>query len=157
MTLRSNEASGSGSNTGLTLFELIIALAIFVVSIGSLVVAQDGCLALAEGARNTTIGLNLAREKAEEIRAVAFGNVPAYDGQTFTLAAWGAPHRGVVRVVTTDPALLEIYISVSWRQRGNRVVGEDTNLNGVPDAGEDANGNGRLDSPASLVTLRSDL
>ena len=142
---------------GFTFFELLIALLIFLVAVGGLVAAQEGCLTLAEGARNLTVAMNAVRQKTEEIRNAAFPNVAAYNGQTFTMAGWGVQHMGVVRVDTTDPALVQIFVSVSWRQKGGRVFGEDTDLDGVPDAGEDANGNGRLDSPAGFATLRADL
>jgi len=48
--------------------------------------------------------------------------------------------------------LLQATVSVCWRQK-NRVIGEDKNLNGALDAGEDANGNKIIDSPVELTTL----
>lgn len=58
--------------------------------------------------------------------------------------------------------LIDVYVTVSWREgRGTgRVIGEDANLNGVLDSGEDgtyAGGTtGRLDSPAQLVSKVTD-
>ena len=50
---------------GFTFFELLIAMVIFVVAVASLVAAQQGCLTLAEGARNLTAAMNGVREKTE--------------------------------------------------------------------------------------------
>jgi len=58
---------------------------------------------------------------------------------------------GVVYVDDTNPELLEVTVSVCWQQV-LRVIGEDKNLNGVLDAGEDTNGNGKIDSSVQLVT-----
>jgi hypothetical protein len=59
---------------------------------------------------------------------------------------------GVVYINDTNPELLQATVSVCWRQK-NRVIGEDKNLNGALDAGEDANGNKIIDSPVELTTL----
>jgi hypothetical protein len=61
---------------------------------------------------------------------------------------------GVVYVVVddTDPELLRVTISVCWRQKG-RVIGEDTNLNGVLEGIEDVNHNNIIDSPVQLITI----
>jgi hypothetical protein len=47
--------------------------------------------------------------------------------------------------------LLELTVSVCWKQKG-RVIGEDKDLDGVLDSGEDANGNGMIDSSVELKT-----
>jgi hypothetical protein len=59
----------------------------------------------------------------------------------------------VVYMNDVNPDLLEITISVCWRQ-GGRVMGEDTDLDGNLDAGEDKSSplNGIIDSPVELVT-----
>ena len=142
---------------GFTLFELLIAMLIFVTAVATLVAAQDGCMTLAESARNMTSAVNGARLMTEQVRSTPFANVAALNNQTFTLPGWLVEHKGNVRVITTDPTLLSVYVSVTWRQKNGRVYGEDRNLNGVLDAGEDQNGNGRLDSPASFATLRADM
>ena len=41
---------------------------------------------------------------------------------------------------------LLVTVSFSWRESGGRIIGEDLNLNGRLDAGEDKNGNGIIDS-----------
>jgi hypothetical protein len=48
--------------------------------------------------------------------------------------------------------VLDVYAEVSFKV-GNRIVGEDLNLNGALNAGEDQNGDGMINSPASIRTL----
>jgi prepilin-type N-terminal cleavage/methylation domain-containing protein len=53
--------------------------------------------------------------------------------------------------------LLEVVITVCWKQPNGRIFGEDANLNGILDVGEDKSNppNGRLDSPAQLRIILS--
>ncbi len=53
--------------------------------------------------------------------------------------------------------ILEVAITVSWKQPDARIFGEDTNLDGIwNNTTEDANNNGRYDSPAQLRVLLSE-
>jgi hypothetical protein len=61
--------------------------------------------------------------------------------------------EGNVYINNTNQELLEVYVSVSWRERSNKTSGEDVNLNGILDPGEDLNSDGRLTSPAEIVAL----
>lgn len=47
-----------------------------------------------------------------------------------------------------SPTLLDLHVSACWPTHG-RTIGEDQNCNGQWDVGEDVNGNGLLDSPAT--------
>jgi hypothetical protein len=40
---------------------------------------------------------------------------------------------------------------VCYREKPNRVIGEDINLNGILDGGEDLNGDGRLSSLCEIT------
>lgn len=51
----------------------------------------------------------------------------------------------------STPALLSLHVAACWQSRG-RPVGEDRNCNGILEAGEDANGNTWVDSPAMVAT-----
>lgn len=57
----------------------------------------------------------------------------------------------------TTTCLLRVKAVICWKDK-NRVFGEDQNLNGVLDAGEDINKNGEIDSPcyAETVLVRKD-
>lgn len=142
---------------GFTLFELLMALLIFVVAAASLVAAQEGCLTLAEGARNLTTAMNGVRERTEVIRNANFAAIAAMDGTTFTVPGWNVAHMGSIRVDATDTALLQVFVSISWRQKSGRIIGEDVDLDGYDVAEDVSPANGRLDSPASYATLRADI
>ena len=66
--------------------------------------------------------------------------------------------RLTIQIQPADPAhplqpnLLNLHVAACWRSSG-RVIGEDKNLNGRLDAGEDANGSGWMDSPVMISTL----
>jgi len=60
--------------------------------------------------------------------------------------------KGVVYVNNSNPDLLEVEVDVSWRNRDGRVIGEDTNLNGQIESGEDLVNIGKLDSPVKIIT-----
>jgi hypothetical protein len=109
------------------------------------------CLVLIATSKNVNITTNAALGLMEEVRSSAFTRIiDDYHGLNFIVNEIPTS-RGVVYVDDTNPELLEVTTSVCWRQ-GNRVIGEDRDLDGVLDAGEDKNGNGIIDSPVELVT-----
>lgn len=63
----------------------------------------------------------------------------------------------VVYIREIDPIgenLKEARVVVSWKQRLGRIIGEDINLNGELDTGEDKTGghSGELDSPCEIIS-----
>jgi len=139
---------------GFTLLELIIGAGILTVAIVGLLASFANCFTLNETSRNFTITVNNAQEKIEEIHNLTFDQILSQDGLNFEIA--GLPDNdseGLIEVASINPNLLEITVTVCWRQKGGRVFGEDDNLNGSMDMGEDKNGNSVLDSPTKLVTL----
>jgi len=60
-------------------------------------------------------------------------------------------NMGVLYINQADPDFITATVEVSWKQ-GNSVIGEDTNLNGILNSGEDKNGNNLLSSTVELVT-----
>ncbi|UCB56565.1 MAG: prepilin-type N-terminal cleavage/methylation domain-containing protein [Candidatus Omnitrophota bacterium] len=52
-----------------------------------------------------------------------------------------------------DADIYQVRIVVTWFQKGGRQIGEDTDLDGILDAGEDDNNDGVLSSPAQITTL----
>ena len=143
--------------SGFTLFELVIAVAILVVAITGILATFAKFIALNEDARSLTIALTSCQDKMEEIRNSNFDTVFAnYNGTSFNPDGFTLNEaKGAIYVDNTNPKLLEIYMSVSWRGTSNRIIGEDTNLNGVLDLGEDLNGDTRLNAPAEIITLMS--
>lgn len=96
------------------------------------------------------------------------GQIGVIDGNNLVL--WGyfiiplpAPSvsdfRGRVYVNNIHPGttasttnLLRAKVVICWKDKGG-IIGEDKNLNGALDAGEDINGNGEIDSPCQLETV----
>lgn len=165
------------NKSGFTLLELMIGATVLIVALVGLIAAYIGCFTLNEGARNLTIAINGAQEKLEEIRNHNFDTMVGdyspggSDGNTFTIdpTNWLTAENQTAVIYILNPQtdvilntsptanpgldLYKITITICWRQKGGRIFGEDGNLDGVFDAGEDINGNDRLDSPAQLVTL----
>lgn len=136
---------------GFTIIEILIALAILIVAISSILITYLACFVLIDTVKNINIATNAAQGIIEEIRSTPFTQIiNNYNGLNFIVNDMPSS-RGVVYVDDTNPELLQVTVSVCWRHR-NRVIGEDSNLNGVLDVGEDANGNGIIDSPVELTT-----
>ena len=138
------------SRHGFTLIEILFTIGILAFTICGLLVSYTSAMVLTATSKNVNIATNAAAGLLEQMRTDSFSRiVNDYDGLVFSVNAIPSS-TGVVVVDNTNPELLQVTISVCWRQ-GNRVIGEDTNLNGVLDAGEDTNGNGIIDSPVQLV------
>ena len=159
------------SESGFTLVEIMLATGILVFALCGILAAFISCIALSSTSKNVNIATNAALEIAEQIRTTAYtdlsdpsGSGLLINGQPFTETFPGSniyscsftvavlPSNMVtVYINTNTPELLGVTISLCWRQN-NRVIGEDKNLNGQLDAGEDANGNDLIDSPVQVVT-----
>ncbi|MCK9573232.1 MAG: hypothetical protein M0R20_02370 [Candidatus Omnitrophica bacterium] len=134
-----------------SLAEVLIAIVILIVAVSTILMTYLACFVLIDTVKNVNIATNAAQGLIEEIRSTPFPQiVDDYNGLTFVLN--DIPESmGIVFVDDTNPELLEVTVSVCWKHR-NRIIGEDQDLDGVLDAGEDANGNGIIDSPAQLTT-----
>ncbi len=142
---------------GFTLIEVMITLGIMVIALAGLLHLFAYCLSLGESSRNMTLAMARAQGVMEDIRNHDFARI-AVDyapggtpGNVFNLTQPEA--TGVIYITALDPQLLRVKIEVSWREKAHRVFGEDRNLDGVLDPGEDTNGNAMLDSPASVTSL----
>lgn len=153
------------SNKGFTLLELMLAVAILLIALGGFLFAYITCIALSLTAKNTTVALSGANAKIEEIKNSQFdilvanyspGGTP---GNSFLINNWlnAIDQRGTVEIVAANSSLTlyEVRVTVSWREKGGRILGEDKDLDSVLDSGEDTNGNNQLDSPVKIVTLIS--
>ena len=144
------------SNNGYSLAEVMIAAAILIVVIAGLIQLFVYTSALSDISKDTTTAVNEAQSKLEEIRNsnyaaittnYASGGTP---GNTFTPSA--VTGKGIIYIDSSNSNLLVIEVDVSFRTRKGRVIGEDLDLDGVLDAGEDIDGNGHLDSPVKLIS-----
>ncbi len=146
------------SKKGFALPEVLLAAVIASFALCGILLTYIACMDTVKTSKNVSIATSAAQGLIEEIRSTPFPKIAltrAQDAQGFknlTFTVNGIPSSsGIVYVDDTDPELLLVTISVCWRQ-GNRIVGEDINLNGALDAGEDTNGNNMIDSTVELVT-----
>ncbi len=144
------------NDKGFMLAELVVLLGILAVSVTSILQLFIHTNALSEMAGNKTAAVSEAQSKIEEIRSAGFVNIPTLyasggtPGNTFTPSLLAG--KGVIHLDSSNPELLEIEVVICWKDKYDRVIGEDLNLNGVLDTGEDVNANGKIDSPVRLVT-----
>lgn len=144
---------------GFTFVELLLAvsiLAVIVVGIEEMFIMAS---VLGDISTNTSKAIVEARNKLQEIQNTNFDQiVTKYSqggdiGNTFDLI--NLRGKGVVTIDQTNPELLIITIDISFMNKNNRVVGEDQNLDGILEGGEDINGNNKLDSVATLTTYKA--
>lgn len=136
---------------GFTLPELMVAAMITIIAFLGILYTYARYLELDELSRNTSIALQASQNKLESIKNTDFDQIFAtYNNQQF-VSTGITNGRGVVWVNDANPKLMIITVTFCWRQSNNRLIGEDTNLNGTLNTGEDANGNGVLDSPVQLI------
>ena len=143
--------------SGFTLLELMIAVGVLIVALVGLLGVFAHMMLLNENSRKLTIAVTACQDKLEEMRNANFSTLYAtYNGAGFNPNGFTSGQaKGTISIDNSDPNLLRIFVSISWRTRSNRVIGEDGNLTGVLDTEEDSNGNGRPDSPAAIMTLMS--
>ncbi len=141
---------GCRHRRGFSLLELLIGSSLLLITIAGVLMSYLRCIELAEISRNSSSALQTARSKMEQVKATPFDQIVAnFNNITFDIANLNA--KGVSYVDSSNPDLLKVTISVCWKQRNGRLFGEDANLNGLVNTGEDKNANGILDSPIQLV------
>lgn len=138
-------------HSGFTLIEVLVATMIFLLSISGVVYSYLKCMELTDIGRNVSTATQTVKNKMEDIKATSFADIyTTYHNTTFSVS--GINGRGVIYVNNSTPSLLQIKIVFCFKQQNGRLFGEDTNLNGVLNTGEDKNGNGQLDSYVQTVT-----
>ncbi|MBF0521468.1 MAG: prepilin-type N-terminal cleavage/methylation domain-containing protein [Candidatus Omnitrophica bacterium] len=136
---------------GFTLMELMVVTVILIVAIGGILATYIQCLAISEISRNSTTAMIAAKSRLEDIKNASFDQlVTKFNKVSFSIGDLNG--IGVSYVDNTNLDLYKITISVCWQQRNGQIIGEDTNLNGQLDAGEDVNHNNIIDSPLQIVT-----
>lgn len=140
---------------GFTLIEVVIATGIVVTVVLGTLSFYRHMILLSRYNQGYALALQEAQAKLEEMRAHPYSRLTidygtgGAPGDTFPVT--GLNGRGVITFDTTDPAALGVRIVVSWEEKGG-ILGEDLDLDGNLDVGEDRNGNGLLDAPVELVT-----
>jgi prepilin-type N-terminal cleavage/methylation domain-containing protein len=144
------------NNRGFTLVELLIVVGILAVVVLGLLQLFIYTSVQAQMAGNKTLAVAAATNKIEEIRNHTYTSIAAdyasggTPGNKFTPA--NITGKGIIYIGSSNPDLLTIEVDVSWRNKYGRVIGEDLDLDGVKDTGEDVNGNNKLDSPVKLIS-----
>ncbi len=144
------------SNKGFSLIEVLFAAGILAFVLCGLLAMYAQFFLSGDIGRQITLAVNSAQAKLEELKNTNFDSITS---GTFAINGFAAADAlGVVEVTNAAPYsdLKIVRVVISFRQQGQRIVGEDRNLNGVWDAGEDTMiNNSRLDSPIEVVTLIS--
>ncbi len=139
------------AKTGLTLVELTLGVAIFALAACGFLSSFISCATFAESAGNITLITNRAREEMEDsVRRTNFDSLVSYSKLPPGVPI-GTSLVCYVQSINND--LKQVRIVMSCMEKSNRIMGEDKNLNGVLDGGEDRNGDGRLSSPCELITF----
>jgi hypothetical protein len=143
-------------NHGISLTEILICAGILVVVLTGMFRLFIYSTELNDMSRNVTVAMSEVQGKMEEIRNHDFnlittdyisGGTP---GDKFNLAQVAG--IGVITIDAGNSKLLKFRIVACWRNQNGRVIGEDKNLNGTLDSGEDLNGNAVIDSPVVIET-----
>ena len=157
-----NTKGKTGFLTGFTLIEILFTVGILVVCICGLLLTYINMFILSDLSRSFSLASNAVQAEIEQIRNISFDDLDDYNGFIFDLSGFSPDDsKGIIQVFGTgdedlpddlESDLRRVRVVACFRSR-NRVIGEDSNLNGILDANEDKNGNGRLDSPLEAVTL----
>ena len=140
--------------TGFTLIEVLLAAGILAFGICGVLVTYLTLFVFSDLNRNFTLAANSLQAKMEEMKRTNFATLPSLQGTTFNINGFSSSDaKGRIEVSDTDYSdLKRVRLIICLRSRG-RVIGEDANLDGVLNSGEDSNGNGRLDSPLEVIGL----
>lgn len=135
--------------------EVLLAGAILAFCLCGLLLTYINMFILSDLARDLTLATNAVQAKMEELKKTGYDGLLAFNNQNFDISGFASSDaKGLIEVTNNlgYADLTRVRIISSLKSRG-RLIGEDQNLNGALDPGEDANGNGRLDSPIEIVTL----
>jgi prepilin-type N-terminal cleavage/methylation domain-containing protein len=143
------------SDKGFTLIELLLTFSILAFCLCGILFTYIQMFILVDLSRDLTLATNAVQAKMEDIKKTSFDSLLPLNATTFDISGFASSDaEGRVEVVSTAYSdLMRVRIVASFRSR-NRVIGEDANLDGDLDTGEDMFiTNSRLDSPVELVTL----
>lgn len=107
------------TQSGFTLIEIIISLAIIVVGVMGLMATYIYMSTASSAADETTVVMNAARAKIDEINGMTFSNViTTYQNKVVTFAVPGIlpspAGQATATVVGTLPTVLELTVTINW-------------------------------------------
>jgi hypothetical protein len=136
----------------MTIIELMIAVLLLLPLLTVVMQNFITCMHLNASAEGTSKAIWQERTLFATIEKTPFDDIyNTYNNKTFPLV--GLNGYMVTYVTQTDADLLTVHISAAWKDLRGRCNGEDVDVNGQIDAGEDKNGNGRLDSNVGFSTF----
>ena len=153
------------SGKGFSLMEVLVALFIIVAALGALATLYPGIFTGVNVDMQNLKAWSVAQHQMESLKNAAFNDLyaasypPAGNPVSHAFSTGDSSVSGVYFVeqlrdknnqLLTD--IVKVRVVVCSRA-GTRMLGEDANLNGTLDPGEDANGDNRLSSPLELLTL----
>ncbi|MCK5214979.1 MAG: prepilin-type N-terminal cleavage/methylation domain-containing protein [Candidatus Omnitrophica bacterium] len=144
-------------NRGFSLIEVVFAVAVLAFVIISMIKVYIYMSVQSELAGNKTVALMLAQNKIEEIRDYSYDLIVAdyasggAVGNTFNLTRLTG--AGAIYIDSSNADLLIIKVVVCWQDKYERIIGEDADLDGVLDVGEDQDSNGEISSPITVVSM----
>lgn len=147
----------NSTQKGFTLVEVLVSAAMLVIVVLGVSQLFVYCSLLTDTSGNLTIAMSEAQSKMDEIRNSTYSTIATNyasggsSGNTFDLTQ--TTGKGAIYIDSSNTSLLQVKITVSWRDRNRRIVGEDLDLDGALDGGEDTNSSGQLDSPATIICL----
>jgi len=152
-------------NRGFSLLELMISTGILIIIMVGLFYTYISCFELNEFSRNCMLANNALQAHLETIRETySFDDLDLLHESSTALNTYGTDQPlGIIRVDVytsiynnTEAEMKYVRLVACWQQKSGRVIGEDTNLDGIlDDATEDIINPNRdtMDSPAEITAL----
>ena len=149
---------GFKSKCGMTLVEVMVSTMIILIAVIGIMYSYVKVIEMNSIGRDAGVAMRGLKDKIEEVKGSVFKDIPAvYNNSKFTIN--GLNGMGVIYVssVLAPDASISTHVwqvkgAYCWKLTGGRLIGEDKNLNGILDAGEDTNGNGQIDSYVQIDT-----
>ncbi|MFH1504291.1 MAG: hypothetical protein ABIH08_02740 [Candidatus Omnitrophota bacterium] len=112
--MRKKTFNDSGKARGFTLWELMVAAAISIIAIGSLLIAFMSCMALNDANNSLIVAANDAQSVLEDVKTISFSAIDSYA----PLQPANLENEIVAfQVSSIDARLKEVTISVTWTEK----------------------------------------
>lgn len=139
---------------GFTLIELVLGTGIMLLTILGILAVYNHSILLNRYSEGVVLALESSQGKLEEMKNHSYDDLETDYGSypVNTFPTQGLDGMGSISFETNPPVGTKgAWVVVCWREKG-RLFGEDGDLDGRLDAGEDTNGDNRLSSPVELFT-----